>query len=210
MTETTALQIAARSRNPIAPHEVLDAYWFAQMLLFRALRVAAYAQCMTTIGRRLETALDRAIRLIAEAADGTPDRANARLGRAREAIYKALVLFDALLLKRGVREVVVVELRQRAVLLLDRLQMLEGQAVKVWPASNYLPTVLEEARTEVDGNPSVDVVTAALKVPEAAVRELPEPIVADDFLPHPPPRRDGERPTPLGKKDVKQGASPAP
>ena len=172
---------SARSRNPLAPHEVLDAYWFAQMLIERALWVATEAGCTSTIGRRLESALGRAIRYIVDAADGTPAKANERLVRARTAIQRALSHFDELCFRRGVREDIVADLRERASLLMERLDMLKSEEVAKWPASNCLSTVLEEVTADVKSTEGVNVIAAISKVPAAAIRELPTPVLAKEF-----------------------------
>lgn len=205
----TNTNLTVHCRGPLAPHEVLDAYWFAQMLLCRALEVVANARCMSTIGRRLETALGRAICFIADAADGTPEKANGRLICAREAVHRALVHIDALSLRRGVRDVVIEDLRKHAALLLERLKMLEGEPVKMWPASNCLPTVLEEALTDVDGQVVVDVVTALVKVPDTATRGLPEPIVAADYKAPGQASRAGTASRPAGDNGGKPGPTPS-
>ena len=165
---------------------MLDAYWFAHMFLCRALKVAADANCTSTIVRRLEFALGRVIRSIGEAADGAPQKADARLARAREAIHLALIHFDELSRMRSVRSVVIVDLRHRASLLLDRLEMLKGKAVETWAASNYLATVVDEVKSEAPGDSGVDVVSVLEKLPAAAVRDLPQPVVAQDHIPRQP------------------------
>ena len=176
-----------RFRSPLVPHESLDAYWFAQMLRHRALKVAADARCKSTIGRRLDSALGRVIRSLVEAADGSPEKADARLMRACAAIGLALSNFDDLALRRGVREVVIADLRERASLLLERLEMLEGEAVETWPASNCLPSVLDEVKQRHAGG--VDVVAALSMLPAAAVRGLPEQVVAEEELAEQRPAR---------------------
>lgn len=137
-----------RFRNFFVPHELVDAYWYAEMLRHRAARIAADAGCTATIGRRLETALGRVTSAIGDAADGPPGKAKARIARARSAIGLALVYFNELVLKAGVGEDILLQLRERTALLLDRLEMLEQEPVDKWPASNCLPTVVAEVITE--------------------------------------------------------------
>lgn len=195
MTDSKPNQV--RSRRPLAPHENLDAYWLAQMLSCRALRVAAEARCRSTIGRRLDTALGRVVRLIIEAADGAPEHADARLARARAAIGLALGTFDELALKAGVRDVVIVDLRERALLLLERLAMLEGKPVQTWAASNCVATVVDEVKTAGASADAVDVVVVVSKLGAAAVRDLPRPVVAEDDTVNRPSGPDGDVPRPL-------------
>jgi hypothetical protein len=187
-----------RSRIPLVPHEALDAYWYAQMLCVRALAVAAGAKCKSTIGRRLDSALGRVVRLLVEAADGSPDRADARLQRSRAAIGLALCHFDDLALKRHVRDVVIADLRDRAALLLERLRMLEGQAPETWAASNCLPTVLGDP-DQSGKDRGTDVVALLEKVAAAATEGLPELFVPEDLVrQNGSPRQDARFFSPVG------------
>lgn len=188
----------SRSRRPLLPHERLDAYWLAQMLWLRALHVVADAKCKSTIGRRLDTALGRVVRLIIEAADGSRELADARLGRARAAIGLALGTFDELALKASVRDVVIADLRERASVLLERLAMLEGKPVQTWPSSNSATTVVDEVKDDVDGTADVDVIVVLGKLPAAALRDLPLPVVAQDNMADGPSSLDDVAPPPVG------------
>ena len=137
-----------RYRDFVVPHELVDAYWYAEMLRHRAARIATDAGCKSTIGRRLESSLGRVTGAIVEAADGAPEKAKARLARARSAIGLSLSHFNDLVLKAGIGEAMLIELRERAALLLERIEMLENEPVEKWPASNCLPAVVAEVITD--------------------------------------------------------------
>ena len=186
----------------VIPHELLDAYWFAQTFRDRVLQVVADARCMSTIGRRLETALGRVIRFISEAADDMPERADARLARARAAICLTVTYFDELFLRRGVRIAVIVDLRAHAVRLLERLQTLDGEAPEKWPASNCLPTVLDEVKNDASGDSRLNGVAALEKVPDAALRERPEPVVAEAYTAQQPANDNAMTSTLVGDREA--------
>ena len=132
------------------------------------------------MGRRLDVALRRAIRCIVDAADGTPDKADARLRRASAAIGVALLHFEELSVERGVLDTAIEDFREHAALLLERLQMLEGKPIETWSSSNCLTTVIAEAGNHVQDSQALDVVTAVAKLPDLAARELPQCVVGAD------------------------------
>ena len=177
--------------------ERLDAYWFAEMFRARARQVAADANCKSTIGRALDSALGRVIRYIAEAAGGTRERATAFLARARAALNVVVTHVNALRLERRARAVVVADLREHALDLLERLQMLDREPVETWPMSNCLPTVLDDVKNDS----GVDVTAAIEKLPAAAFDKLPDPVVAEGETTHQPPNGEGVASERLAKRD---------
>lgn len=193
---------------PLGRHEAVDIYWQAETLRHRVSRVVADARCKSTIGRRLDTALGRAIRCIGEAANEAPDRADARLAQARAALALASIYYNELFLKRGVRDVVIADLRHWTALLVARIGQLEGKPVETWAASNCLPTVLDEVKKESGDQAGIDAAAALAKVPAAAVREVPQPVVAETDRVAPPARPAARAAKPRGDRGTAPVAIP--